>query len=68
MNDKLPKKVEIWDVTLRDGFQHEEIFIPTEAKIWIANKLIEAGFKKIEVGTFSHSNYRIYLWRPLCPA
>lgn len=40
---KLPKKVEVMDVTLRDGFQHEEMFVPTEAKLWIANKLIDAG-------------------------
>ena len=50
---KLPKKVEVMDVTLRDGFQHEEMFVPTEAKLWIANKLIDAGFTKFEVGTFS---------------
>lgn len=65
VNTNLPKKVEIWDVTLRDGFQHEEMFVPTEAKLWIAERLIEAGFKKIEVGTFSHINTflssRIYL-------
>ena len=57
VNTNLPKKVEIWDVTLRDGFQHEEMFVPTEAKLWIAERLIEAGFKKIEVGTFSHIKY-----------
>ena len=57
MNGNLPKKVDVWDVTLRDGLQHEEVFIPTEAKLWIANRLIEAGFKKIEVGTFSHIKY-----------
>ena len=42
---KLPKKVEVMDVTLRDGFQHEEMFVPTEAKLWIANKLIDAGLQ-----------------------
>ena len=54
---KLPREIDVIDVTLRDGFQHEEIFVPTEAKLWIAGKLIEAGFKKIEVGTFSHVKY-----------
>ncbi len=57
MKNNLPKKVDILDVTLRDGFQHEEIFIPTESKLWIANKLIDAGFKRIEIGTFSHVKY-----------
>lgn len=44
-----PKKVTIGDITVRDGFQHEEKFIPTEAKIWVAEQLILAGFKYIEV-------------------
>ena len=28
-----PKKVTIGDITVRDGFQHEEQLIPTEAKL-----------------------------------
>lgn len=44
-----PKKVTIGDITVRDGFQHEEKFIPTEAKVWLAEQLILAGFKHIEV-------------------
>jgi hydroxymethylglutaryl-CoA lyase len=43
-----PKKVTIGDITVRDGFQHEESFIPTDAKIWLAEQLILAGFKHIE--------------------
>jgi len=57
VKNNLPKKVDILDVTLRDGFQHEEIFVPTESKLWIADKLIDAGFKRIEIGTFSHVKY-----------
>jgi hydroxymethylglutaryl-CoA lyase len=34
---------------VRDGFQHEENFIPTEAKIWLAEQLILAGFRHIEL-------------------
>jgi hydroxymethylglutaryl-CoA lyase len=44
-----PKKVVIGDITVRDGFQHEEIYIPLEAKLWTAEQLILAGFKHIEV-------------------
>ena len=44
-----PKKVTIGDITVRDGFQHEEIFIPTDAKVWLAEQLILAGFRHIEV-------------------
>ncbi len=49
-----PKKVSIGDITIRDGFQHEEHFIPTEAKIWLAEQLIFAGFKKIELTNFGN--------------
>jgi len=44
-----PKKVSIGDITVRDGFQHEEKFISTDAKLWLAEQLILAGFKHIEV-------------------
>ena len=44
-----PKKVTIVDITVRDGFQHEEIYIPMEAKLWTAEQLILAGFKHVEV-------------------
>ncbi|MBL6963784.1 MAG: pyruvate carboxyltransferase [Bacteroidetes bacterium] len=44
-----PKKVTIGDITVRDGFQHEEKFISTNAKIWLSEQLLLAGFKHIEV-------------------
>ncbi len=44
-----PKKVELADITVRDGFQHEEKWIPTEAKLWLAEELILAGYRRIEV-------------------
>ncbi|MBF0227386.1 MAG: pyruvate carboxyltransferase [Desulfobacterales bacterium] len=51
---KYPKKVVLGDITVRDGFQHEEKFIPTEAKLWLAEQLIMAGFKRIEVTNFGN--------------
>ena len=47
-----PKKVVLGDITVRDGFQHEEKFIPTDAKLWVAEQLLLAGFKRIEVTNF----------------
>ena len=47
-----PKKVVLSDITVRDGFQHEEKFIPTAAKLWVAEQLVLAGFKRIEVTNF----------------
>ncbi|MGE5355294.1 MAG: pyruvate carboxyltransferase [Deltaproteobacteria bacterium] len=49
-----PKKVVIGDITVRDGFQHEEKFIPTEAKIWVAEQLILAGVKHLEITNFGN--------------
>ena len=45
----MPKKVRLADITVRDGFQHEENWIPTEAKIYYAQELAFAGVKRIEV-------------------
>jgi len=49
-----PKKVIIGDITVRDGFQHEEKFIPTDAKIWVAEQLILAGIKHLEITNFGN--------------
>lgn len=49
-----PKKVVLGDITVRDGFQHEEKFIPTDAKLWVAEHLVLAGFKRIEVTNFGN--------------
>jgi hydroxymethylglutaryl-CoA lyase len=43
------KKVVLGDITVRDGLQHEEKFIPTDAKLWLAEQLVLAGFKRIEL-------------------
>ena len=42
-----PKKVTIGDITVRDGYQHEEKFIPTQSKLWMLEQLLFAGFKNI---------------------
>lgn len=49
MNLNYPKKVNIADITVRDGFQHEEKTISTDAKLWCLEQLILAGFKRVEV-------------------
>ncbi|MCK5542150.1 MAG: pyruvate carboxyltransferase [Desulfobacterales bacterium] len=46
---RMPKKVTIGDITVRDGFQHEEKFISTEAKKTYLEELIFAGCRDIEV-------------------
>lgn len=46
---RMPKKVTIGDITVRDGFQHEEKFISTAAKKFYLEELIFAGCRFIEV-------------------
>jgi len=46
---RMPRKVTIGDITIRDGFQHLEKFISTRAKIFYAEELIFAGCRNIEV-------------------
>lgn len=49
LNKRMPKKVRLADIVMRDGFQHEETFIPTEAKIYYLQELAFAGVKRLEV-------------------
>jgi len=46
---KYPTKVVLGDITVRDGFQHEEKTISARAKLWCVEQLILAGFKRLEV-------------------
>ena len=51
---ELPASVQIVEVGPRDGFQIEPVFIPTEQKIRIINKLSQTGFQRIEATSFVH--------------
>ncbi|MFH1480266.1 MAG: pyruvate carboxyltransferase [Pseudomonadota bacterium] len=57
MSLNLPKKVTVGECVVREGAQHEEHFIPTKAKLWLLDRLIKAGFKKVEVTNFSSPKY-----------
>lgn len=46
-------RIYIQDVMLRDGFQMEPDFIPTDTKVSLASRLSEAGISKIEVSSFT---------------
>jgi hydroxymethylglutaryl-CoA lyase len=46
---RMPKKITIGDITVRDGFQHLEKFVSTRAKIFYLEELIFAGCRNIEV-------------------
>lgn len=46
---RMPRKVTIGDITIRDGLQHEEKFVSTAAKKYYLEELIYAGCRNIEV-------------------
>ena len=49
-----PKKVNVGDVSMREGLQHEEHFIPIEAKLFYVEESILAGFKRLEITNFGN--------------
>lgn len=58
MEMKLPKKVILSDLTVRDGFQSEQNIISTESKLYIINSLVNAGFKHMEVTAFAPPRFQ----------
>ena len=49
-----PKHVTLIEVGPRDGFQFEEKTVPTALKLEIIMRLVDAGFKHIQVASFVH--------------
>src|SRR5690606_29995793 len=47
------KRVYIQEVSVRDGFQIEPIFVPTEQKVALIDALSRTGLAKIEVTSFT---------------
>ena len=55
------KTISIYDTTLRDGSQSEDVSFSVEDKIRIAHKLDELGIKYIE-GGWPGSNQKIWIF------
>ncbi len=49
-----PRKIQFGDITIRDGFQHEEKIISTDAKVFYAEELILSGVKNLEVTNYAN--------------
>jgi hydroxymethylglutaryl-CoA lyase len=49
LNPRMPKKVKLAEIGIRDGIQHEEVWIPTAAKIFYLQELAFAGVRRLEV-------------------
>lgn len=54
----LPESVTVSDLTVRDGFQSENRVIHAEAKLFIINGLIDAGFREMEVAAFAPPRFQ----------
>ena len=50
-------KVEILDVTARDGIQNEATPFSTEDKIDLITQSIASGARRLEVASFAHPKY-----------
>lgn len=53
---RMPRRVVVGDITVRDGFQHEEKFVSTAAKIYYLEESIFAGCRYIEVSNLGSSH------------
>lgn len=47
------RRIYVQDVALRDGFQMEAVFVPTELKVDLAECMARTGLAKIEVTSFT---------------
>lgn len=51
---KFPPSVTVTEVVLRDGLQSFDRFVSTDDKLRILDHLVAAGFRSVEVTSFSH--------------
>ena len=52
-----PRKVRLGDISVREGFQHEEQYIPIDAKVYYVEESILAGFKRLEITNLGNPVY-----------
>ncbi|MBI4953240.1 MAG: hydroxymethylglutaryl-CoA lyase [Myxococcales bacterium] len=53
----LPERVIMGECWARDGLQSQAVLVPTEAKVEMITRFVEAGFPKIEATNFAHPRY-----------
>lgn len=52
-----PKSVRIFEVGPRDGLQNESAILPVEQRVELIERLVAAGAKDIEIGSFVHPKW-----------
>ena len=50
----LPRKVELSELVPREGIQHHEKSVSTDAKLWLIHAAIDCGFKRLEATNFAN--------------
>ena len=53
-DDKMPQRVKLTEVGLRDGIQIESRLVPTEMKLELIDALVEAGLRSLQIAAFVH--------------
>lgn len=57
LDKELPARVIMGECWARDGLQNEPEVVPTEHKVEMITRFVEAGFTKIEATNFAHPRY-----------
>ena len=52
MLDALPDQVSVYEVSLRDGLQNEQVMVSLRGKLRLIDALVSAGLRRIEVTSF----------------
>lgn len=52
MRKKLPRRVSLHEVALRDGIQNEKTIVSTQDKIELIDRIADCGLRQIEVSSF----------------
>lgn len=50
--ESLPDRVQVYEVSPRDGLQNEAVTVPTPAKVRLIEALVNAGLKRLEATSF----------------
>jgi hydroxymethylglutaryl-CoA lyase len=53
----LPERVVVAECWARDGLQNETKIVPTDEKVEMITRVVEAGFRKVEATSFAHPKY-----------
>lgn len=52
MLERLPDRVSVYEVSLRDGLQNERVTVPLQDKLRLIDALVLAGLRRIEITSF----------------